>query len=272
MIRAGVIGYPVHHSKSPAIHGYWIKKHNLSGEYKAIAILPGELEKHVQHLVQQGYAGFNVTIPHKVDIQTLCSTVDATARAIGAVNTVVIRDGKLSGMNTDAYGFIQNIKQDAPFFDFKAGPAVVLGAGGAARAIIHGLLKEGVLEILLTNRTREKAEALRDIPGASNMMIMDWDDRNDILREANLLVNTTALGMAGQEKLDIDLKALPRTALVNDIVYAPLMTPLLAQAKNKGNPFVTGIGMLLHQARPAFQAWFGVLPEVDEELRKLVQG
>lgn len=271
MIKACVIGHPVTHSKSPRIHNYWIKKYGLEGHYDAVDIPCENLREGISDLVAKGYRGFNVTIPHKEAVLSLCDELDESAQQIGAVNMVVINEGKLKGRNTDAFGFIQNIRQEAPAFSFASGSAVVLGAGGAAKAVVHGLLEHGTPEVFVLNRTKEKALILAKASLAPDkVVIADWDERNEILEGAGLLVNTTALGMEGQGALDIDLALLPKDALVTDIVYAPLQTPLLVQAKQRGHKTVTGIGMLLHQARPAFQAWFGVLPEVTEELQKMV--
>ncbi len=271
-IKTGVIGHPISHSKSPLIHNYWIKKYGLEGEYNAIDIPCEHLEEGIKELTGEGYAGFNLTIPHKELMIPLCDEIDDIARSIGAVNTAIIKDGKLKGTNTDAFGFIENIRQARLGFDFSAGRAVVLGAGGAARAVIYGLLNAGTPEIYLLNRTREKAETLiQTTSDPSRIKLMEWEKRDKFLAGAHLLVNTTALGMVGQPALELDLSALPEEALVNDVVYAPLYTDLLSNAQERGNPVVTGIGMLIHQARPAFEAWFGVLPEIDEEVQALVQ-
>jgi shikimate dehydrogenase len=264
-VRAGVIGFPIKHSKSPIIHNYWITQHGLEGSYKAIEIPPDALRETIDLLIGEGYAGFNVTIPHKETIFKLCDGVDERAQAIGAVNTVKIRDGKLHGTNTDAFGFIANIKHHVPEYSFHKGPAALLGAGGAARAIIYGLLEEGVPQIVLTNRTRDKAETLKAM-APDKITIVDWEKRNDAFTDAALIVNSTALGMTGKDALDVNLDKAPEDALVTDIVYAPLMTDLLKQAQMRGNPVVGGIGMLLHQARPAFHAWFGVMPVVTDAL------
>ena len=271
-IKAGVIGHPIKHSKSPIIHNYWIEKGRMNGSYEAIDIAPENLKSDIQRLVEEGYAGFNVTIPHKEAVLELCDEVDGNAEICGAVNTVVIKDGKLIGHNTDSFGFLTNIKTAYPDFDFEEGPAVVIGAGGAARAIVSGLIGHRIPEVILVNRTRERAEKIaKDIGlGTDLVEVVDWDERNDVLQWANLVVNTTSLGMEGQPALDLNLDALSNDALVNDIVYSPLETDLLKSAKDRGNPTVTGIGMLLHQARPAFYEWFGVMPQVDEELERLV--
>ena len=272
-IKAGVIGHPVAHSKSPKIHGSWIAEYNLQGEYKAIDIPCETLKSGIRQLIDEKYSGFNVTVPHKVAMLQLCDDIDDLARVVGAVNTVIIKDGKLFGTNTDVFGFIQNIKEGRPDFDFRAGPAMVLGAGGAARAVVQGLIDAGVPEIKIANRTKSNAdELLEHTKHPEKIKIVSWDERSNIaqLQNINLLVNTTSLGMAGKPILEISLEHLPKTTLVNDIVYAPLMTDLLNQAQSRGNPIVTGIGMLLHQARPAFKAWFGQMPEVTADLQKKV--
>jgi shikimate dehydrogenase len=212
-------------------------------------------------MIDAGYSGFNVTVPHKQIIMDMLDRIDDNAQKIGAVNTVVIKDGVCEGRNTDAFGFIENLKEAVPRFKFK-GTALVLGAGGAARAVVHALQQEGLRDIRIINRTLDRARDLGDA--------YEWSALPDLLRDAALIVNTTSLGMAGQPPLEIDLSPAPKTALVNDIVYTPLDTDLLKQAKSHGLQTVTGIGMLLHQARPAFQAWFGVLPSVDDELRQKV--
>ena len=268
LIRAAVIGHPIAHSKSPVIHNHWIEKYGLSGSYEAIDIAPENLPAGVQRLVGAGYAGFNVTVPHKEAIFKLCDEVDALARAVGAVNTVVIKDGKLYGTNTDVFGFVENIMQHNHGFDFGEGRSVIIGAGGAARAVLQGLLSHDCDDIYIVNRTIKTAENLAD--HYEGVHALGWGDLEHALSDAHLLVNTTSLGMAGQPPLQIDLDPLPTSALVNDIVYAPLMTDLLKGAHARGNETVTGIGMLLHQARPAFERWFGVLPEVDEALERLV--
>lgn len=267
-MKAGVIGYPIHHSKSPIIHQYWLEQYNIEGSYEAIEIKPEDLKEKIQSLIDKGFDGFNVTIPHKESIFNLCDAVDEAAQKIGAVNTVVIKNKKLIGMNTDAFGFIQNIMAQS-LFDFKGKKTLVIGAGGASRALIHGLASEGIEQILLTNRTVDKAEKLKEI-SPNKIEIIDWGDKENFLDGIDLLVNATSLGMVGQPKLDMALDNLSLDTLVTDIVYAPLMTPLLERAQDRGNEIVTGIGMLLHQARPAFAAWTGVLPDVTKELEQKV--
>ncbi len=267
-MKAAVIGYPIHHSKSPLIHRHWLEQHNIKGSYEAIEIKPDGLTAGVHDLITQGYDGFNVTIPHKENIMQLCYDIDTHAQKIGAVNTVAIKDRKLFGKNTDAFGFIQNIKSKNEF-NFKDSKALVLGAGGSSRAILYGLIGEGVDEIYLTNRTKSKAVELQKI-NAEKIKIIDWEEKENFLEGINLLVNTTSLGMIGCQNLEINLDGLNINATVTDIVYAPLMTPLLMQAQKRGNNIVTGIGMLLHQARPAFEAWTGVLPDVTTALEQKV--
>ncbi len=265
----GLVGHPISHSKSPVIHEYWLEKNGISGSYKLFDLSCEELEQGLKKMAADGCCGFNVTVPHKVSVMELCDEVDDLARVVGAVNTVSIQDGKMTGTNTDVFGFTQNIKDNAPDFDFAKGSALVLGAGGAARAVIQGLLQEGVPEILLSNRTASKADSLIELASdTSRIKRVDWEKRSDasVLNGLNLLVNTTALGMSGKPALEIDLRELGDECLVHDIVYAPLQTELLKQATRRGNPTVTGIGMLLHQARPAFKLWHGVLPEVTQEL------
>ena len=271
--KTAVIGHPISHSKSPVIHNYWLDSYGLSGLYEAIDIEPENLKQGVQKLIDTGFAGFNVTIPHKVAIMNLCDEISPIAQEIGAVNTVTIKGGKLHGTNTDGFGFIQNIKdhvaKEKLDWRFEAGKAVVIGAGGAANAIVHALLQEGVPEIAITNRTRNKAEVLTAMD-VHKIHAHDWDKRDECLRDANLIINTTALGMTGNLPLELDLKAAPPNALVTDAVYAPLYTDLLNHARNRGLAVVTGIGMLLHQARPGFELWNGVMPEVTKELEELV--
>ncbi len=267
-VKTGVIGHPISHSKSPLIHGYWIEKHGLFGAYEAIDFAPETLKQGVLDLVDRGFSGFNVTVPHKVSIMDLCDELSDGARVIGAVNTVNIVDGKLIGSNTDGFGFIENIKTYAPHDWNFEGKAVVLGAGGAALAVVHALLEQGMSEVIILNRTLKKAEAICAKFGGKPVARV-WSERDEHIRDAHLIVNTTSLGMKGQPALEIDLKDV-QGALVNDIVYAPLMTDLLLQAEQYGLPFVTGIGMLLHQARPGFELWHGVLPDVDEKLEKIV--
>jgi len=268
-MKSAVIGYPVAHSKSPLIHEYWLKKYGIAGSYEAIPAAPEDLKKIIHDLVEQGYGGFNVTVPHKEAMMEICDDLDSTARAIEAVNTVVIKDKKLHGMNTDAFGFIENLKSNKPDFDFSDSDVLVLGAGGASKAVIYALIEEGVNKIYLSNRTQEKAKKLSQ-KFTPYVEVVSWDKKENFLKHSNLLVNTTSLGMTGKPNLTIDLHNLPETALVTDIVYSPLTTDLLRNAQARNLQTVTGIGMLLHQARPAFQAWSGILPDIDDALEAQV--
>jgi shikimate dehydrogenase len=266
-IKICVIGYPLGHTLSPVIHNHWFEKLHIDGRYEARPVDPADFEKTAANLAND-YNGFNVTLPYKEQILPFCTTLDEAAQKIGAVNTVVIdRDGNMQGRNTDAYGFAQNIKQNAPAFDWKRGSALVLGAGGAARAILHALQTNGVPEILIANRTKEKADMLAARFGAR---VVAWNDVAAPMKDANVLVNATSLGMRGQPALGVNIDSLPAHACVCDIVYAPLKTRLLKDAKARGLTAVTGIGMLLHLAALAFEAWTGMRPAIDAALETLV--
>ena len=264
---AGIMGWPIGHSRSPRLHGYWLRKYGVNGVYLPLVASPEGIEAAFRGLPGLGFRGVNVTIPHKLSALAACDYVDDVAARIGAVNTIIIgEDGALSGTNTDAFGFLANLRQESDWRGV-AGPAVVLGAGGAARAVCVALLDAGVLEVRIANRTDSRAQALADEFG---LTAFPWADRAAALDGAALVVNATSLGMTGQPTLDLLLDALPIDALVHDIVYAPLETELLTQARARGNPIVDGLGMLLHQARPGFEAWFGVSPEVTPALRNFV--
>ena len=267
---AGVIGWPIAHSLSPRLQGYWLDRYGINGAYVPLAVRPEDFGEALRALPKLGFAGANVTVPHKETALRSVDAVEDTARRIGAVNTIVVRDdGSLLGRNTDGFGFMENLKAGAPGWDPAAGPAVVIGAGGAARAIVAALVDAGVPDLRLTNRTRSRADQLAGEIGGP-IAVDSWENRSGALDGAGLLVNTTTLGMTGHAPLDLDLQSLPKTALVTDIVYAPLETPLLAAARDRGNPTVDGLGMLLHQARPGFAAWFGTEPEVTDDLRRFV--
>jgi len=266
-LKAGVMGWPVAHSRSPALHGFWLKTYAIDGTYERLAVKPEDLAPALRALHARGYAGVNLTVPHKEAAISIVDEISPEAKRIGAVNTVfVTAEGKLTATNTDAYGFITSLKAGAPHFNAGAGPAVVLGAGGAARAVCVALQDAGAAKIILINRTTARAETLARALGG-NIAVAAWDERAARLKNANLLVNTTTLGMSGQEPLDIDLAHLPREAVVNDIVYVPLETPLLAAGRARGNTIVDGLGMLLHQAQPGFKGWFGTWPDVTPALR-----
>ncbi len=263
---AGVMGWPVGHSRSPIIHNHWIAEYGLSGSYVLLPVAPEKLEQALRALPVLGFSGCNLTIPHKVAALSIVDRVDPLAQRIGAINCIVVEaDGSLSGRNTDAFGYVQSLRDALPDWQAAAGPALVLGAGGAARAVIAGLLDSGVPAIRLTNRSPDKTQDLVAAFGPQ-VIAVDWAERHAAVDGAALLVNTTNLGMQGQPAMDLDLGALSPLALVSDVIYVPRETPLLAAAKLRGNATVNGLGMLLHQARPAFQAWFGVLPSVSGAL------
>ena len=269
-IMAGVMGWPVAHSRSPVIHNHWIKQYGLAGAYGLFTVQPNQLETAIRGLKALGLAGCNITIPHKVDAMQYMDWVEPLALRMGAINTIVVQaDGALHGFNNDGYGYLQSLREAQPSWQADAGPAVVLGAGGAARAIVVSLIDAGATEIRILNRTRSKAEDLAQEFGQV-VTAFDWSERSDALNNAALLVNTTNQGMHGESALDIDLTQLPTSALVSDAIYIPLETPLLATARLRGNTTVNGLGMLLHQARPAFNAWFGVMPEVTPELKNAI--
>ena len=265
------MGWPIAHSRSPLIHNYWLQKYGLTGSYVPLAVAPGALGTAIYGLKALGFKGCNITIPHKVDAMAFMDDVDTGARRIGAINTVVVQaDGSLKGFNTDGYGYIQSLLDAQPDWRADTGPITVLGAGGAARAVVLSLADRGAKEIRLLNRTPEAAQLLAEEFGAP-VKAMPWTDRHAALEGVALLVNTTSQGMQGNSALELDLSALPVTALVSDLVYVPLETPLLLAARTRGNLCVGGLGMLLNQARPAFGAWFGVLPDITPELRRLVE-
>lgn len=264
---AGVMGWPVAHSRSPRLFDHWFGRYGIAGRYVPLAVRPHDFREVYRALPKAGFQGVNVTVPHKVAALELADVATEAAERIGAANMIRFEaDGRLVADNTDVYGFAENLRAGAPAWRPLLGPAVVLGAGGAARAVLHALLAEGAPEIRLTNRTRANAEALADAFGP-RIAVADWDNRSAMLDGAVTLVNTTSLGMTGSAPLEIDLDDLPASALVTDIVYTPLETALLAAARARGNAVVDGLGMLLHQARPAFGAWFGPDPEVDDALR-----
>lgn len=267
-IKTGVIGHPIGHSKSPIIHNYWMTRHDIKGDYKAIDITPDDLNACLKALVDDGYAGLNVTIPHKIAIMDMCDTLDDTARAIGAVNTLHFTDGQIMGHNTDAYGFIQNMHETHTSISFDDTAALVIGAGGAAKAAVYALITAGVGQIYIANRTQTKAqELIQEFQIYDHILkAVPWDDMSAVLPTADFIINTTSLGMAKNDDLIIDFSAVKPSAIAYDIVYAPLMTQFLHDAQNADIRIVTGIGMLIHQARKAFEIWHNVLPDVNETL------
>ncbi len=267
---AGVIGWPIKHSKSPALHGHWLKRYGLAGEYRPIALSPDEFESGLRKLAKRGFKGVNITIPHKESVLTFADSITDCAALIGAANTIYFHtDGSIGADNTDGYGFIQNLRQNASQWDPKSGPALVIGAGGAARAIIWALLDEGAPTVRLANRTRIRAENLANHFGAK-VEVVEWNEVSEAMSDTATIVNTTSLGMEGQPELRVHFDAAPLGALVTDVVYTPLTTSFLEQAQARGLETVDGLGMLLHQAVPGFERWFGQKPEVDDELRQAV--
>lgn len=268
---AGVLGWPVAHSRSPRLHGFWLEKHAIDGVYIPMAVRPEDFPEVLRAIPKLGFRGCNLTLPHKEMALALVDRVEPAARRIGAVNTVVVaEDGKLEGRNTDVSGFIDNLKASVPGLDFRYGPAVVLGAGGGARAVVAGLVDEGCPAIHVVNRDVGRARKLVADLGVASAH--DWAALPGLLQEATLLVNSTSLGMSGAPPLPIDLSPMPAGGVVADLVYAPLETPLLAQARARGLAPVDGLGMLLYQGVAGFEAWFGVRPAVTEELRAWVLG
>lgn len=267
---AGVIGCPVAHSKSPLLHGHWLRTYDIQGHYVPLHVEPADLEATIRMMPKMGFVGANVTIPHKEAVMAIADEITERASQIGAANTLVFRaDGTILADNTDGYGFITNLMQGAPNWEPAAGPAVVLGAGGACRAVIASLLEAGVTDIILTNRTRDRAEQLRSDFG-SKVRVVDWDQAANVLEEGKLVVNTTSLGMTGKPKLQIPLEGLRSDAVVTDLIYTPLQTDLLQHAEKIGCTTVDGLGMLIHQAVPGFEQWFGTRPDVTEATRAMI--
>jgi shikimate dehydrogenase len=269
MRRACVIGYPVRHSRSPLIHGFWLAEHGIDGSYERAEVAPAAFEDFVAGLEGRGFAGANVTVPHKEAAFRLAIVEDPVARALEAVNTLWLDKGRLQGANTDVAGFLANLDQERPGWDRDLDHVVLLGAGGAGRAVLHGVLDRGARRVTILNRTLARAEDLASRAGGK-ARAMAWHEAEAAFSDAALLVNATSLGMAGQPRLTLGLDRLPRSAVVTDIVYVPLETELLKTARGRGNPTVDGLGMLLHQAVPGFERWFGVRPSVSPELRRLI--
>jgi shikimate dehydrogenase len=270
-LLAGLMGWPVMHSRSPKLHNYWLAQHGLAGTYVPLAIKANDLRAALRALPALGFSGCNLTIPHKEAALAIVDTVDPLARRIGAMNCVVVAaDGSLAGYNYDAFGYIESIRETQPGWRADAGPIVVIGAGGGARAVLAGLIDAGAREIRLVNRTPARAQALaQDLGGP--IKTVAWADRAAAVAGGAMLINTNKQGMLGEPALDLALDQLPPRALVSDIIYIPRETPLLASARQRGNPTVNGLGMRLHQARPAFRAWFGIIPAVTPELRALIE-
>ena len=269
---AGVIGHPIAHSRSPALHGYWLKRYGIKGHYIPMDVAQSDLHVALATLPKLGFVGLNVTIPHKETVLALADVVTDRAALIGAANTLIFRkDGKIHADNTDGTGFIANLRQHAVNWTPHAGPAVLFGAGGAARAVIAALIELGVPEIRIANRTRPRAEALRADFGA-RLHVYDWVQAANMLEGAALVINATSLGMTGKPDFRVPLDALEPGAVVTDLVYTPLMTQFLIDAQDRGAHVVDGLGMLLHQAAPGFERWFNHRPEVDDPTRAAVLG
>jgi len=267
---AGVIGAPVAHSKSPALHGYWLKKYGIRGHYLPLEVAQTDLEDVLQTMPKMGFVGANVTIPHKETALRLADQISDRAALIGAANTLIFRkDGTIHADNTDGYGFLENLRHGVPGWTAEDGPCAVLGAGGAARAVVASLLEAGAQEIRLSNRTRNRADALREEFG-TKVVVYEWVQAGNAIDGAATVVNTTSLGMTGKSEFRVPLDGLSPDAVVSDLVYAPLETKLLRRAREIGCRTVDGLGMLLHQAVPGFERWFGVRPEVDEGLRQAI--
>ena len=269
---AGVIGHPIAHSRSPALHGYWLKRYGIRGHYIPMDIAQSDLREALIFLPRLGFVGLNVTIPHKETVLALADVVTDRAALIGAANTLIFRkDGKIHADNTDGAGFVANLRQNAPNWNSHSGPAVIFGAGGAARAVIAALIELGVPEIRIANRTRPRAEALRADFGG-RLHVHDWVQAANMLQGAALVINATSLGMTGKQDFRVPLDALEKGAVVTDLVYTPLMTQFLIEAQDRGAQVVDGLGMLLHQAAPGFERWFNHRPEVDDATRAAVLG
>ncbi len=271
MKHACVIGWPVEHSRSPLLHGYWLKKYGIDGTYTKRAVAPEAVADFLRSLRANGYVGCNVTVPHKAAAFSAADEREDSAKAVSAANTLWLSDGKLVAANTDTYGYMTNLSQQAPGWDRRDAPVSILGAGGAARAIVFGFLDAGVSEIRVFNRTRARAETLAQQLGLC-VKVLDWSEREAGSRDSAVLVNTTTIGMNGVGTLDFDLAGFDPECVVSDIVYVPLETELLRKAKSQGLRTVDGLGMLLHQGVPGFEKWFGVRPEVTDELRNLIVG
>lgn len=269
MKRACVIGWPIEHSRSPLIHTYWLERYGIDGSYTKEAVPPERAAEFLVTLAERGLAGCNVTVPHKETAFAVAAERDPSAAAVGAANTVWLSDGRLHVANTDTYGFMTHLSRSAAGWQERDAPAVLLGAGGAARAIVHGFLAAGVGEVRVCNRTRERAEALAAAFGG-RVKAMAWEERNAAAQAAGVLVNTTTIGMKGEGTLGLDVGRLHPDCIVCDLVYVPLETELLAASRARGLTVVDGLGMLLHQAVPGFERWFGARPEVTDELRHIV--
>lgn len=269
-LRSCVIGWPIGHSRSPLIHNFWLKHYGIAGEYISQPVSPEELEAFLSNLAARGFLGCNVTVPHKERAAKFVTLADPLTRKLSAVNTVYLKNGIPMGTNTDGFGFMKNLAAAVPDFECRGSSALLLGAGGAARAIAGALLDAGLAKLVICNRSLERARTVVSVFG-ENIIASPWDSASSAMCDIDLLINATSLGMQGRPQLDLSLDALPPSAVVCDIVYVPLETPLLRQARGRGNRTVDGLGMLLHQACPAFEKWYGIWPEVTTALRRIVE-
>ena len=270
-LSAGVVGWPVNHSISPILHRFWLVENNVDGDYVLFTVMPNDFETFMRNLPNENIKGLNITLPYKQEALKFCDRIDTAAKRAGAVNTIVIDPNrKLLGTNTDIYGFVQNLKSRFPRWYSNSAPVAVIGSGGAARAVIIGLQDHlNVKNIKLFNRSKDRARKLSTDLGGS-ITVWSLDQLPAELSDVSMLINTTSLGMSGQDELEVDITALPRKCVVYDIVYSPLKTRLLEAAKVQGNPTVDGLGMLLYQAQPGFESWFGVKPTITQSLRERV--
>lgn len=270
-MMAGVMGFPVMHSRSPKLHNYWLQKHGILGHYMPLAVAPNDIERALRALPALGFAGCNLTMPHKEAAIAIMERVSPLVRKVGAMNCVVVApDGSLEGHNFEAFGYAELLAQEVPDWKADAGPIVLLGAGGGARAVVAGLAERGAREIRVINRSPERAGKLAQTLGPP-VVVLPWDTRHDAISDATLVINSTSQGMLGQPPLDLRLDKLPTGAVVSDLIYSPKATALLAAAQARGNKTVNGLGMLLNQARPAFKVWFGVMPDVTPDLRASIE-
>lgn len=268
---AGLLGWPVAHSRSPTIHNHWLHEHGIAGRYVLLPVPPEKLAIALPGLAALGFRGCNVTTPHKQAVMPLIERVDPMARRIGAVNTIVVeKDGSLSGFNNDGNGFVQSLRDAKPDWRPDSGPIVVLGAGGAARAVVAALAEQGAREIRVVNRTLDRAQTIVNDYGPP-VTAVPWEQRNEVIADVALLANATNQGMAGKPALEVSLDKLAKHAIVGDLIYTPPETPFLAAARARGNLTVNGLGLLLNQARPAFNAWFGVMPEISPALIRAIE-
>jgi len=269
MKRACVIGWPIEHSRSPLIHGYWLERYGIEGTYTKVAVEPDDVAQFLRSLGAEGFVGCNVTVPHKEMAYAIAEEAEESARVVGAANTLWLEGDRLYAANTDTYGYMTYLGHVVPDWRAHDGPVCVLGAGGAARAIVYGFLDAGVDEVRIFNRTRERAEAIAEQFGP-RVKVFDWTNRSDGARDACVLVNTTAVGLKGAGSLGMDFAGFNPDCVVSDIVYVPLETELIGAARSHGLRTVDGLGMLLHQAVPGFERWFGVRPQVTDELRATI--